>query len=95
MILIHRIAQGIVFHELFSVLPAVIVGASEQDADIEVDVDEIGRHQLVVDHDPGRDVHGAAPFRHLFIGVIAYGRIVERSPASQQHAPPTYLFISG
>ena len=52
------------------------------------------RHQLVVHHHAGRDVHRAAPVRHLLVGVIAHRGIVERAPARQQHAPPPHFFVA-
>jgi hypothetical protein len=44
------------------VLPVVVIRAAQQDADVEVDVDQVGGDQLAVDDDAGRDEHRLAPF---------------------------------
>ena len=43
---------------------------------------------------PGRDEHAAAPVRHVLVGVVADVGIIERSPASQQHAPLADLLVA-
>ena len=95
MVLIHRIAQRIFLDKLLGVLPSVVIGASEQDADVQVDIHQVRRHQFVVDDHAGSDIHRAAPFGHLLVGVIANRGIVERAPTAQQHAPPAHLFVTG
>ncbi len=59
--LIHRIAERVVSDEGLAVLPIVVVGASEQDADAEIDLDQIGGHELAVNDDAGRNIHRATP----------------------------------
>src|SRR6202012_3326273 len=56
--------------------PIVVEGAAEENADPEVDLDEIGRDELAVDDDAGRDVHRAAPFAHRLVAEIAFLRVL-------------------
>ena len=51
MALVDRVAERIVLDEGLAVLPVVVVGAAEQDADAEVDVDQVGGDELAVDDD--------------------------------------------
>ena len=95
MILIHGIAQRILLHKLFAIFPAVVVRAAEKDANVKVDVHQVGGYELVVHDDAGRDVHRAAPLGHFLVGIIADCWIVKRAPAGQQDAPLAYFFVSG
>ena len=72
--LIDGIAERIGLDEGLAGLPVVVERAAQQDAHAEVDVDQVGRHQLAVDDDAGRDVHRPAPVRHVLVGVIARRR---------------------
>ena len=44
--LIDRIAQRIVLDEGLAVLPVVVVGTAQQNADVQIDVDQVGGDQL-------------------------------------------------
>ena len=50
---------------------------------------------LAVDDDTGRDVHGAAPLVHVFVGVVADVGVVERSPAAEENATAADFFVAG
>ena len=53
MALIDRIAQRILLDERLGVLPVVVVGTAQQDADVEVDVNQVGGDQLPSTTTPG------------------------------------------
>src|SRR5689334_15817770 len=92
MILVDRIAQGIGLYERFRIFPVVIIGTSEQDTDVQIDVDKICGNQFAIDHYSGRDKHFAAPIGHPFVGVITMIWVVERAPATQEYsALPDFL----
>ena len=95
MVLVDGISQRIGADEFFRMLPAIVEGAAEKNADAEIDVDEIGGDQLVVHNNARRHVHGAAPFRHFFVGVIADSRVIERAPTTQENAASADLFVPG
>ena len=94
MALIHRIAQRIVLDERLAVLPVVVVGTAQQNADVQIDVDQVGGDQLAVHHDAGRDEHLSAPVGHVLVGVVADVGIVERAPAAQQNAALAHLLVA-
>ena len=75
--------------------PVVVVRAAQQDADAEVDVDQVGGDQLAVDDHAGRDEHRPAPVGHVLVGVVADVGIVERAPAAEQDAPLADLLVAG
>jgi hypothetical protein len=77
MALIHGISQWIFLHKRLRILPIVVVGAAEQNANVQVDVDQVGGHKLPVHHDTRSDEHGATPVGHPLIGVVANLGIVE------------------
>jgi hydrogenase large subunit len=83
---VDRIPERIVADERLLPFPVVVVRAAEQDADAEVDLDEIGRHELAVDDDAGRDEHLLAPVRHVLVLEVADVRILEGAPAAEQDA---------
>ena len=93
--LVDRVAERVGLDEGLALVPVVVEGAAQQDADVEVDVDQVGRDQLAVDDDAGRDVHRPAPVGHLLVGVVADVRVLERAPAAQQDAPPADLLVAG
>ena len=95
MLSIDRIAERIAADEGLAVVPVVVIGAAEQDADLQVDVDEVGGDQLAVDDDARRDEHGAAPVGHVLVLVVADVGILERAPAAEQNAAPADLFVAG
>src|SRR5436309_6217019 len=64
MALVNWIAERILVNKGPLVLPIVVVGVAEQDADAQVDVYQAGRDQFAVyDHARG-DEHGTAPLVH-------------------------------
>src|SRR5579863_4793501 len=77
MALVDRIAERISLDEGLGVLPVIVVGAAEQNADVEVDIDKVICYKLAVDDNARRDVHGLAPLVHVFVGVVADVGIVE------------------
>jgi hypothetical protein len=52
------------------------------------------RHQLAIYYHARRYVHGVAPFRHVFVGVIAHVGILEGAPAAQQYPALAYFFVA-
>ncbi len=92
--LVDRVAERIVRDEGLFVFPILVVRAAQQDADAEVDVDQVGRHQLAVDDDAGGDEHRLAPLAHVLVLVVADVRVLERAPAAQQNAPPADLLVA-
>ena len=91
---VDRIAERILLDEGLLPLPVVVVGAAEQDADAEVDVDEVGGHELAVDDDAGRDEHGPAPLGHVLVAEVAHLRVLERAPATQQGAAQPDVLVA-
>ena len=89
------VAERVGVHERFTHLPVVVERAAQQDAQAEVDLHEVGRQQLTVDHDAGRHKHGPAPVGHPLVRIVALFRIVERAPAAQQYAPAADRLIAG
>ena len=63
--------SGSVLTNISLVLPVVVERRAQQDADAEVDVDQVVGDQLAVDDDAGRDVHRLAPLVHVLVGVVA------------------------
>ena len=68
---IDRVAERIFLDEHLFAGPVVVIGAAEQDADVEVDVYQVRGHELAVDHDARRDEHGIAPVIHVLVLVVA------------------------
>jgi hypothetical protein len=77
MMLVHRVAQWIVFHEGFRVLPVVVVRTAQQNADVKTNIHKVGGDQLPVHDHTRRDKHLAAPVRHVLVGIVAMVGIVE------------------
>ena len=63
--------------------PVVEVRRAEQDPDREVDLDEVGRDQLALEHEAGGDEPPPAPVGHVAVVVVDVLRVVERAPAHQ------------
>ena len=61
--LVHRVAQRVVGNEGLLVLPVLVVGGAEQDADAEVYVHQVRGHELAVDDDAGRNELARGPTR--------------------------------
>ena len=81
--LVDGIAERIAGDEGFRSLPVVVIGTAQQNANVEIDVDQIVGDQFAVDDHAGSDEHLASPLGHVFVGVIAVGRDRCRSPSSQ------------
>src|SRR3984957_9171769 len=94
MALIDRIAQRIFSDKGLGVLPVVIIRATEQNPDVQVDIHKVRCHQLAVDNYARGKKTSAAPVRHLLVGVITDVRVIERSPTSQKYPPAPHFFIS-
>ena len=92
--LVDRVAERVGLDERLACVPVVVVRAAEQDADAEVDVDQVGGDQLAVDDDAGRDVHRPAPVGHGLVGVVADLGVLERAPAAEQDAAPADLLVA-
>ncbi len=95
MLAVHGVAQRIGLDEGFLPIPVLVERAAKQDADIEVDVDQVGRHQLAIHHHARRDEHPAPPLGHGLVVVVAHGRVLERAPATQLDAPAPHLLVAG
>ncbi len=93
-VLVDRVAERVLRHEGLLVLPAVEVGAAEQDPQHQVDLDEIRRHELAVDHDAGRDEALAAPLRHRPVVVVDVVGIVEGAPADEVRVAEADLLVA-
>src|ERR1051325_1552694 len=63
MALIHWIAHWVLFHKKLFVVPVFIVGASKQDANAEIDIDQFIRHELAIYDYAWSDKHLFAPLR--------------------------------
>ena len=94
MMLVHRIAEGILLHEHLGALPIIVIRMAKQNPDVQVDVHEVRGHELAVHNDARSHVHRAAPARHVLVRVVAYGRIVERAPATEQDAALSNFLIA-
>jgi hypothetical protein len=51
MLAVYRVADRIGPHEHLAIVPVIVIALTEQDADLQVDVDEIGGDLLAVDDD--------------------------------------------
>ena len=82
--------SGSVLTNVSPVLPIVVEGAAQQDADAEVDVDEVVGDQLAIDDDAGRDVHRPAPVGHVLVAVVAdSGLLKDPQQPSRTRRRPT------
>src|SRR6266550_206194 len=84
---VDRVAQGVAGDEHLLVLPVLVERAAEEDADAQVDVDQVVGDELAVDDDTGADEHLAAPVGHVLVLEVAVRRVVQASPADELHAP--------
>ena len=91
---VHRVPERIPGHEHLLVLPVVVEGVTEQDPDAEIDLDEVVRDQLAVDHDAGGDAHGPAPLGHVLVVEVADVGVLEGAPAVEQDPSPAHLFVA-
>src|SRR4029077_15518706 len=51
--LVHRVAQRVLLYERLAPLPVVVVGAAQQDANVQIDVHQIRGNKFAVDDDTG------------------------------------------
>ena len=77
------------------VIPVIVIGVAEQDAHLQIDVDQIRRHQLAVDDDARGHVHRAPPIGHRPVSVVADIRVLICAPAAEQNAPLADFFVAG
>ena len=91
--LVHRVAQGSRADEGLLLLPVVVEGVAEQDAQSEVDVHQVRRDQLAVDDDAGRHEGRVARVVHALVGVVHDVRVLEGAPAAEQGAPVADLRV--
>ena len=89
------VAERIVGHEDLLVLPVVVERVPEQDADAEVDLDEVVGDELAVNDHPGSHGHRPAPLGHVLVVEVAHRRVLEGAPAAEQHPPPADLLVPG
>ena len=85
--LVDRVPQRVLGHVGLLIGPVVEVGGAEQDADHQVDLDQVGRAELAVDHDAGGDVALLTPVPHVRVVVVDVVGVVEGAPADQVGAP--------
>ncbi len=81
--LVDRIPEGILGDERLLVRPVVEVRAAQQDPDHQVDLDQIGRDQLALQHDAGGDVALPPPLGHVAVVVVDVVGVVEIAPADE------------
>src|SRR5205823_2353569 len=87
MALVNRIAERVLVNKRSFILPIVVVGVAEQDANAQVDVYQAGRDQFAVyDHARG-DEHGTSPLVHRAVLIVAHIGVLERAPAAEQDTP--------
>ena len=93
---VDRVAQRVVGHEHLAVRlgPVLVVGVPEQDADPEVDLDQVVGDQLAVDDHARGDEHLPAPVGHVLVLEVAVRRVVEASPAAEQDAPLADVLVA-
>ena len=92
--LVDRVAERVLGHErLLLAGPVVVVGRAHQDPDREVDLDQVRRDQLAVEHEAGRHEPRVAPLVHVRVAVVDDVRVVERAPADQVRAAVADLLV--
>ena len=94
MILIDRVPQRIGLNERLGILPVVVIRATQQDADIQVNVHQVIRDEFSVHHHTGGNIHPLSPMGHVLVGVIANIWIIERTPTCEKYAPLSHFFIT-
>src|SRR5207253_11197044 len=93
--LIDRISQRVSLDEGLAVLPVIVVRTAQENAKVQINVDEIVRHQLPIHDNAWRDIHSTSPIGHVFIRVVANVWLIPRTPAAQQRAAMAYSFVAG
>ena len=81
--LVDRVAERVLGDERLLVGPVVEVRRAEQDADRQVDLDQVGGDQLALEDEAGRDVALAAPLGHVPVVVVDVVGVVEAAPADE------------
>src|SRR5262245_57785992 len=74
--LIDRMAERVSLDKFLRVIPALIKGAAEQNANAKIDLDQIVSDYLAVYDHARRDIHRPAPLGHVLIGVVAEFRVI-------------------
>src|SRR5271165_3421437 len=87
MVFIHWVPERIMGDKGFLVLPVFVVRRTKQNPQPEVDIDQVGGDQLAVHYYARGDVHRLAPLVHRPVIVVAYIRILERTPAAEKNPP--------
>src|SRR5271166_6883530 len=95
MVFIHWVPERVMGDKGFLVLPVFVIRRTKQNPQPEVDIDQIGGDQLTVHDYPRGDVHRLAPLVHRPVIVVAYIRILERSPAAEKNPPQSDLLVTG
>ena len=85
--LVDRVAERVLGDERLLAGPVVEVRAAEQDADRQVDLDEVGGDQLAVEDEARRDVAVLAPLAHVPVAVVDVVGVVEAAPAHEVRVP--------
>ena len=86
--------SGSLVTNVSSLVPVVEVRRAEQDPDRQVDLDEVGRDQLAVEHEAGRDVPVPAPLGHGRVVVVDVVRVVEAAPADEVRVAVADLLVA-
>ena len=82
--LVDVVAERVLGHERrLGVGPVVEVRGAEQDPHREVDLDQVGRDQLALEHEARGDVTVVTPLVHVLVLVVDVVGVVERAPADQ------------
>ena len=77
---VDRVPERVPGHEHLLVLPVLVERVTEEDADAEVDVDQVVGDELAVDDDAGADEGLAAPVGHVPVLEVAVVGVVETHP---------------
>ncbi len=80
MALVDRVPQRVLRDERLLVRPVVEIRAAQEDPDHQVDLDQVGRDQLALQHDAGGDVALPPPLGHVPVVVVDIVGIVEVAP---------------
>ena len=92
---VDRVAQRIAGDEHLLVFPVLVVRAAEQDADAQVDLDEVVGEQLAVPDDAGADEHLPAPVGHVLVPEVAVRGVVQAAPADQVGLAAAHFLVAG
>src|SRR5271156_82483 len=87
------VPERILLNEHLLPLPVLIERVAEEDPEPEIDLHEIVRDELPVDHDARRHEHPFSPRRHVLVLEVAIFRVLEGAPAPEQDAAVTDFFV--